>query len=1503
MPFKSVYLFPRRDTRTDPLALRPLDIRGMIEPVVGGDGGINIEMMEENANGVQCLIRAWGEPMLAGDKYEVYWDGDSVFKGELPPDEVNKDVFFYIPTDYIKPGWAECHYELTRLGETTPEPSTALRVLVKLNQPGGRDNAPHLPDGHSELNIVKLPDDLIEQGVIDAEWAEKGVPMTVPFYPEITAHDTMLVRWGTTTLTPHPVTEDQADEKDAIVITADQDAILAGGDSNRLEIKYDIHDEVWNWAVRHSKRTYIGVEAGAWFLDAPIIQQSINGVITIRDLNKEDVEVNVSIGADFQQQDTVTMTWIGTPFTGKPLIHTETRTVVNIPSIMTFLVPYEDVRQLAKGSADASYVLRKNNGDPPLSSKRETADVVGDPFMLPEPVIRELLGDTLEPDEPNATVDIRYSMTEGELVNMIWDGIRSDDRPYVHEEEHIISRNEAEAGIITLYVSNEHISVLDGGRLDLSYRVSNDLDALYGVSESERLLVKIENVTASLPAPKVVEADPPDILDPSKVFDNVTVLVDYLGTIKGDILTYYWQGVKPFGSTCDWMPITSLIEGEPIRFRVDKQFVTANIGQYVKVRYSLKRAATGLFNHSATLNLLIGSLVGDLDAPEVVQAPDHFLDPGQALNGVDVRVGYENMDPALDTITLHWVGTPGAGTSKDLELPGDSSGSVLFHLPPTVIGPNINKAVDVCYFVKRYGHDTDSPSLGLRVLSFQDPENELPRPQIPQATDDVLDLMTFTGDADVLVERWPYIALKQRAWLWLEGKTTAGTEYIITLLDNVEVTAAQVSSGLKENLSRNELMKLGHSSPASVKCAVAFYEQDSKGEAIAFPSRSLTVRTRYDYVTPVITDVTDSRGEVPEGGKTRDAEVTLKGTATRGETIELFDGASTSKGTSLVGADSVWTRKIDTSVEKDYSITAKALYGADPASSEPRTFTVKFAQTPEILTVTDSRGPVAPQAITYDNSVLVTGSATPNLQIQLFDGSSSIATRDVDDVGDWNYRVTGLTVKTYSLTAKALYEIEPDVSPPRIFIVAQAVTPTISRVEDVRGDVALNGTTYYKSVTLSGKASPNEKITLRDGATLIDTVIIDSTGGWKYVYGNLTLKTYSLTAKAEYGSEPVSEPARVFTVAAHIVPSITSVTDTVGIVQPGATTYDTSVTVRGRATPREKVEVFDSAASKGSVTVGGTGDWQAPLSNLTAKSYSITAKALYPVTPDSSEPRTFIVGVNTPPAITYLRDSIRDIPQNGTTIDTSVRIDGRVTPSRQVQIYDNGSPKHTVTSNGSGDWNTTLAVGIGGHSVYAKAIGTGNNSNTRSFTVNSPIPPLTINTSTMNLSAWHFRDLNTPTNPPAGAYGDRTPQGGVPPYRYESSNIAFAEVNNNTGRVISRGNGSATITVRDNSNQSVSYPVTTSNVDLLFGTGHFSVYGLCASTASSMGGRIPSLAEWRAYINNYRGGPSIERWCWASDSGGGFKRMVIFPATGQTDTRLDFGNSGGTADGFGIRRA
>ncbi|MNE48779.1 hypothetical protein D3C81_1500720 [compost metagenome] len=69
-----------------------------------------------------------------------------------------------------------------------------------------------------------------------------------------------------------------------------------------------------------------------------------------------------------------------------------------------------------------------------------------------------------------------------------------------------------------------------------------------------------------------------------------------------------------------------------------------------------------------------------------------------------------------------------------------------------------------------------------------------------------------------------------------------------------------------------------------------------------------------------------------------------------------------------------------------------------------------------------------------------------------------------------------------------------------------------------------------------------------------------------------------------------------------------------------------------------------------------------------------------------------------------------------------------------------------------------------------------------------------------------------PNNRPVGSRGQRSASGGTPPYTYSSSDTKVASVHSSNGMVLSTGNGSAIITVRDTAGQTLRYTVNVSGV-------------------------------------------------------------------------------------------
>ena len=384
------------------------------------------------------------------------------------------------------------------------------------------------------------------------------------------------------------------------------------------------------------------------------------------------------------------------------------------------------------------------------------------------------------------------------------------------------------------------------------------------------------------------------------------------------------------------------------------------------------------------------------------------------------------------------------------------------------------------------------------------------------------------------------------------------------------------------------------------------------------------------------------------------------------------------------------------------------------------------------------------------------------------------------------------------------------------------------------------------------------------------------------LFRSLVVKAYNITATGLYGSFPVSDAWR-FNVVLATAPTISSIKDALGVeIPPNGTTFSTRVTLTGTAAVGQQVQIIDETTVLGTATATG-GTWSHTVSSLTFYTYSVKARGLYGSNPES-EVRRFTVAEAIRPDISSVRDSKDEIGNGGSTTDTAVSLTGTAAANQQVQILDNGVNKLTATVNTSGGWSSSLpGLALGGHSVTAKGLYDSEpESLARTFTVRAPTPALVIDTSPLALSGHMIRVAQVPTTPPANTYATRTASGGSPPYSYSVSNPSALDIEANTGRIVSRHSGSSTVTVRDSAGQTASYSVSVSNVYLMGGAMGFTWWRDANDHAASVGGHVPSLAEWNLFRSVYGNAPPISNdQAWSTDVASALTRWVINPVGGQ----------------------
>jgi hypothetical protein len=279
-----------------------------------------------------------------------------------------------------------------------------------------------------------------------------------------------------------------------------------------------------------------------------------------------------------------------------------------------------------------------------------------------------------------------------------------------------------------------------------------------------------------------------------------------------------------------------------------------------------------------------------------------------------------------------------------------------------------------------------------------------------------------------------------------------------------------------------------------------------------------------------------------------------------------------------------------------------------------------------------------------------------------------------------------------------------------------------------------------------------------------------------------------------------------------------------------------------------------------------------------------------------------VVNASVKPEIVSVTDSNGvPIPPNSSTPDASVTLVGTAAAESLIEIYDSEVSWGTAPAPG-GVWTKSMAgLALGEHRFTAQT--TDGQGVSAPWIITRISVDLVIDTSPLILNGLLCRAWTTPPNPPVGAFADRPASGGMPPYRYDTNNYSVATVDS-LGRVVSVGNGNATITVTDQVGASASYSVAVSNVRQLFGTGLFSDYISCGAAAIRDGGDLPVMDEWRLVWEAYgpAGSQIATSPCWSDDQEAPSPVLsniwVFSPHTGQRELRYYTVPT----NGFGIRR-
>ncbi|MBP5946795.1 MULTISPECIES: hypothetical protein [unclassified Pseudomonas] len=1130
--------------RTGPVSLRPMV------------WGINRAAALDNfpRQGLLCRAGPWSL-MGVGDKLTIIMGGDQVRQVTIDKDEVDKELQMFVPSARLTEGTHTISYTVTRLNQGA-EPSEVMDVLVKLTRPGGHDEFEG--PGHSEL-IMSIPKDII-QGGIDKDNVAAGVPITIgnddglPPYPNAATGDQIQVSWGGVFVLSDRLTHEQAEGKDEIIVHIDKDIILKAEDSDQtgLAVAFEVYDLVDNRSTDWSFAQRVVVTTDATRLVAPLHEKAVNNVLDVKDL--KGTHSNAQIVAfdldTFKEGDIIILRLRCTPVEGAPIdIEITGEPLFNLPSVHLMPVPNALLRLMAQSLLAMSYRVKKADGSPDLRSKTRFISVIGELQRLAAPVALDAVSGALDPELATVRIKIPFddSFAEGQAIQLYWLGTRPDLTPYLPD---LLLRSITQGDVTAkqpLFMNirgSEHLPPITGGQLELYYRVliddsvlgtMNRVNQTHAIRESVHAeILQIGEPRLELPEPKV-DGVVDGVLPPDT--NGTTLTVEYRDTAKGDVVTYKWFGSKT-GEASDSVTLSSFTAGRPISFNIDAKWIKGNEGGMVSASYSIIRKAGGT-SYSNALEFHVGVAL-ELTAPDIKEAIGDSLNPIAAKDTLTAIIPQYPGMLATDMISVTWTGTPGNGSHTTAAVAVGTVGPKEIVLNNKVLAFNLGLTVTVTYTVTRNGMPKISDSLVLAVQTIKDEDGQLPTPAIDGAAGDELDVNALNEQARTRVPGWPFIAEGQTLWLRYFGTEEDGSTFTHETYVATTIPADGVPEGVLPRAPVAELRKLKDGSSLRIEFKVGFEGNSDESTAVVFPVRTYTVNAVQD-IKPQITSVKGSPSgiEIVSGGTTVETAVTLTGSAAKGQKVDVLDG-TTSKGQPIAdGTTGIWKLTITGLSVAAHSFTAKALYGSG-LTSDPRTITVIAEQKPVISKVTGSNGADIPHnGSTVDTRVTLTGSATPNLEVDILDGATSLGKVSVNTSGIWTKAVTGLAAVTHTFTAKATYG-SGLVSDPRIITVIAVQRPVITKVAGSNGvNIPNNGSTYDTRLTLTGTATPNQEGKLWNGASnLIGEVSINSSGIWTTTVTGLRFASHAFYVSA---NNLQSMPARVVTVIDSTPPKIVGI--------------------------------------------------------------------------------------------------------------------------------------------------------------------------------------------------------------------------------------------------------------------------------------------------------------------------------------------------------------------------
>ena len=493
-------------------------------------------------------------------------------------------------------------------------------------------------------------------------------------------------------------------------------------------------------------------------------------------------------------------------------------------------------------------------------------------------------------------------------------------------------------------------------------------------------------------------------------------------------------------------------------------------------------------------------------------------------------------------------------------------------------------------------------------------------------------------------------------------------------------------------------------------------------------------------------DVGTIQGPILAGQTTDDAQPTFRGKTDEGNvTVVIYDNG-VEIGRVATDAEGNWSFTPNPALaDGEHALSTQVIDRAGNVSdmSEPLGFTV---DTRNVIVSIDSvmddhgvvQGPITPNGVTDDTTPTLSGRATANSTVVIYDKGVEIGRVQSNASGTWSFTPEGspLGEGEHALTVTVITEAGGESLPTPEFKFAIDITapdipdntgngPGIKEVIDdvgpIQGPIQNGGVTDDTTPTLNGTGVPGDTVLVYDNGTLIGNAPVGADGTWSFTPQPMSEGEHAVTIVIQDQAGNQSQPSAPWVVNIDTTrpdaPVIGGIYDDVGAKQGelvrGDVTDDRQPTLSGTAEDGSLIEIFDKGVKLGETRADSNGNWTfTPAEELAEGEHSFTVRATDAAgnTSDPSAAWDLEIDFTAPSkpddtvlgGVTDNQGPIQGpVEKGGTTDDTTPTFNGKGEPGDTIIIQDKGEEIGRVEIGEDGTWEFTpeTELGEGDHEI------------------------------------------------------------------------------------------------------------------------------------------------------------------------------------------------------------